>query len=522
MLLVTAFAACSPDAPVGDEKLMTVVGNGESDWRIIIPKSATLDEKKAAELIRDAISAASGVTLEIGDDYVNERRGILPGEHEILIGDTARDESRAVSRRLRTGDRTVTVSGGKLIVLGGSSELTLTAAGELAGSVTAEKDGTVAITAAQCRTVNGEYSIPGVTVDGIDLRDLTLVYPVGNTDIKSIVTAFSDHFRETAGMRLAMQSDNRTGDGRRLIFTASDGDGASTVISADGGDIRISGDNVNALRYAVAHLIDTVFSADASNGDAIEAKLCGMNIVDEMPRVSVMSFNILCDLPDISRVDKIVSVVRDRMPDSIGFQEVTEQLLYLLKQRLGDEYDWVGEMNDDSGQRWRNAIFYRRSTLELVSTETRWLSATPSRRSKFPESGQFRIATTAYYRCRGNGIEWAHVNTHLAYEDAARVPQIKALFRTLDRIEVPFALTGDFNIESDSRYYPMLLEGNISDSKYLTADRDDKSTYAVSVIDYCFLSKGDFNVYRYRVDKEIEASDHYPVYVELSFLHNKK
>ena len=102
------------------------------------------------------------------------------------------------------------------------------------------------------------------------------------------------------------------------------------------------------------------------------------------------------------------------------------------------------------------------------------------------------------------------------------MPQIKALFRTLDRIEVPFALTGDFNIESDSRYYPMLLEGNISDSKYLTADRDDKSTYAVSVIDYCFLSKGDFNVYRYRVDKEIEASDHYPVYVELSLLHNKK
>lgn len=221
MLLITAFAACSPDAPVGDEKLMTVVGNGESDWRIIIPKSATLDEKKAAELIRDAISAASGVTLEIGDDYVNERRGILPGEHEILIGDTARDESRAVSRRLRTGDRTVTVSGGKLIVLGGSSGLTLTAADELAGSVTAGKDGTVAITASQCRTVDGEYSISGVTVDGIDLRDLTLVYPVGNTDIKSIVIAFIDHFRETAGMRLAMQSDRSTGEGRRLIFTAS-------------------------------------------------------------------------------------------------------------------------------------------------------------------------------------------------------------------------------------------------------------------------------------------------------------
>lgn len=346
MLLITAFAACSPDAPVGDEKLMTVVGNGESDWRIIIPKSATLDEKKAAELIRDAISAASGVTLEIGDDYVNERRGILPGEHEILIGDTARDESRAVSRRLRTGDRTVTVSGGKLIVLGGSSGLTLTAADELAGSVTTGKDGTVAITASQCRTVDGEYSISGVTVDGIDLRDLTLVYPVGNTDIKSIVIAFIDHFRETAGMRLAMQSDRSTGEGRRLIFTASNGEGASTVISADGDDIRISGDNVNALRYAVDHLTDTVFSADATHGGAIDAKLCGMNIVDEMPRVSVMSFNILCDLPDISRVDKIVSVVRSRMPDSIGFQEVTEQLLYLLEKRLGDEYDWVGEMND--------------------------------------------------------------------------------------------------------------------------------------------------------------------------------
>ena len=146
LLLLAALSACSPATPqTEDEILLTPVSAGQSGFRIIIPRSAGSDEQQAARILRDAIKAACGCELEIGDDYTNENRGIRPGEFEILVGDTGREESRALSRRLRVGDCAVAVSGGKLLVMGGTQELTLAAAQELAGALSADEDGNLYI-----------------------------------------------------------------------------------------------------------------------------------------------------------------------------------------------------------------------------------------------------------------------------------------------------------------------------------------------------------------------------------------
>ena len=189
LLLLAALSACSPTAPhTEDEILLTPVSAGQSGFRIIIPRSAGSDEQQAARILRDAIKAACGCELEIGDDYTNENRGILPGEFEILVGDTGREESRALSRRLRVGDCAVAVSGGKLLVMGGTQELTLAAAQELAGALSADEDGNLYIRRSQCFTHEGEYDVEEILIDGTDARDYRIVYPAGDSEAEKLST----------------------------------------------------------------------------------------------------------------------------------------------------------------------------------------------------------------------------------------------------------------------------------------------------------------------------------------------
>ena len=532
LLLLAALSACSPTAPhTEDEILLTPVSAGQSGFRIIIPRSAGSDEQQAARILRDAIKAACGCELEIGDDYTNENRGILPGELEILVGDTGREESRALSRRLRVGDCAVAVSGGKLLVMGGTQELTLAAAQELAGALSADEDGNLYIRRSQCFTHEGEYDVEEILIDGTDARDYRIVYPAGDSEAEKLVSALRAHLLSAAGIRMSVVSDVKEAEGKEILLGRTNREGAAVKAALDGmaegesriisenGSIFIAGYDIYALRYAVNSLLSGALSADAANEGKINAGLGGSVITDNNPLMSVMSFNILCTLnDDPSRADLVVKTVRARMPDSVGFQEVTTQWLDILVRELGDVYDWVGEINDPGGQNWRNAIFYRRDRLELVSTETRWLSATPSKHSKLDSSSQYRIFTLAHFRRIDGGGEYYHVNTHLDYNDAARKPQINVLRNALARLEMPFVVTGDFNFTPSSEYYRLMTAEGVAAAKYLTPDRDDVNTCEVNIIDYCYVSEGDFNVRLYRVEDELICSDHRAVYVELSIL----
>lgn len=512
-------AACGPAAVV-DEKLLTLVSNGESDWCIIVPRSASQKEVEAAELLRDTVAEKCGVTLGISDDYVNEKRGIFVGEHEILVGNTSRDESREVRRRLRIGDREIAVCGGKPVILGGSDELTLLAAQTLADSLKFEEDGSLAIYASQCVAAAGEYEVDTVCVDGLSLLGMPIVYPIGSAQGKAIAEDLSDRLCAVAGLLPECVSSENAADGI-LLELRGDGSG-ETYITVEDPCIKIEADDIPSLRYAVTLLCDEVFVADAAKDGRLDISLDGRVIKDTSGGLSVMSFNILYDLgSDTSRADKVIATVLERMPDSVGFQEVTEKWLELLAAGLGAYYDWAGEINDEYGQRWRNAIFYRRDKFEMVSTETRWLSGTPTKRSKLASSSQYRIYTAVRLRCIDSGREWVHVNTHLSFDTDAREPQVNILLRELQKLDAPFVLTGDFNFSPETEYYSMMTSGGVSDAKYLASHRENKNTCGSNVIDYCFLSDGDFNVRAYYVEDKVICSDHRAVYVEFSFLHTK-
>ncbi len=113
-------------------------------YSIVRPDASTKQETSALVLIREAMEAA-GFSVGVKTDWLNPRKDEQPGEYEILVGATNREESRAVLAELDSiYDYTVRVVGNKVVVVGGGGTATLRAAEYFAGIVAELRDGVLA------------------------------------------------------------------------------------------------------------------------------------------------------------------------------------------------------------------------------------------------------------------------------------------------------------------------------------------------------------------------------------------
>lgn len=82
--------------------------------------------------------------------------------------------------------------------------------------------------------------------------------------------------------------------------------------------------------------------------------------------------------------------------------------------------------------------------------------------------------------------------------------------------DVPVFFTGDFNVGPQTAGYARMLEWGNEDSREIAINSSKASTFSGgSIIDFCFVSKGDFLVNSFSVGNKYEGSDHYPVFVKL-------
>ena len=150
------------------------------------------------------------------------------------------------------------------------------------------------------------------------------------------------------------------------------------------------------------------------------------------------------------------------------------------------------------------------------------LSETPDKVSKFEDTQYYRIMTYAVLERKSDGARFVHFNTHLATENDARYKQIEVLLALAGSIlekhgDLPCYFTGDFNMYNTDKGYEMMLGWLLEDTRFMLEPANTEGTFKNKVIDYCFVSKGDFTVEKFDVGYGLEGSDHYPVYVELKF-----
>jgi endonuclease/exonuclease/phosphatase family metal-dependent hydrolase len=254
--------------------------------------------------------------------------------------------------------------------------------------------------------------------------------------------------------------------------------------------------------------------------------------------LNIMTFNIRYNNPADSlnawpfRIDKVTSQVMFHEADIVGVQEALFEQIQDMDRRL-TKYKYVGVGRDDGKEKGEfSAIFFDTTRLQLLRSQTFWLSETPQvPGSKSWDAAITRLVTWAEFRDKKTQKRFFIFNTHFDHiGKVARAESAKLLLRYSAEIagSIPYIVTGDFNATPDQE--PIQLLTNTKSPLYLI---DTKSVSATAhygptgtfngfqsqetgdlPIDYIFI-KNSVKVLKHATLSETWkgrfSSDHFPV-----------
>ncbi len=177
--------------------------------------------------------------------------------------------------------------------------------------------------------------------------------------------------------------------------------------------------------------------------------------------LKVMSFNLRTEVRSdginyfSNRKPRILETIEREAPDLIGFQEATDSMRSFLVESLFPlGYTVVGCGRSEYYRGEATIVAYKRNIMEMISAETKWLSATPSvAGSSFggDQSTCPRVFTAVTLKRHDVKAPFVFANTHLDHLGAtARLLGAVEICQYLSEKELPFILTGDMNAEPDA------------------------------------------------------------------------
>jgi endonuclease/exonuclease/phosphatase family metal-dependent hydrolase len=254
--------------------------------------------------------------------------------------------------------------------------------------------------------------------------------------------------------------------------------------------------------------------------------------------LTIMTFNIRYNTPSDGldawpyRKDKVASQIIFHNVQLLGVQEALHGQIMDLKERL-PKFKYVGVGRDDGREQGEySAIFYDTTRLELLQSQTFWLSETPTAPgSKSWDAAITRIVTWAKFSDKTTKKIFFAFNTHFDHMGKmARRESAKIILNKVKEIASgsPALMTGDFNAEPADEPIQIIMDKNnplhLVDSKgisqtphygptgtfngFKAKERNDQP------IDYIFI-KGEWKVLKHAtISQSWEgrfASDHFAV-----------
>ncbi len=171
--------------------------------------------------------------------------------------------------------------------------------------------------------------------------------------------------------------------------------------------------------------------------------------------LSIMSFNIrygsASDGPNHwnLRKDMVFSVLEDQQPDVVGLQEALGFQIDLITAAVPG-YTSIGVGRDDGKTKGEySALLYRSNRLEVVKSNTFWLSETPNVVASMSwNTACTRICTWALFRDKRSERRFYVYNLHLDHRSQeARENGMKLVLERIGqrKTPAPVFVTGDFN-----------------------------------------------------------------------------
>lgn len=212
------------------------------------------------------------------------------------------------------------------------------------------------------------------------------------------------------------------------------------------------------LIFVFTVLLSLVTFANAPNCNSVEEplKFLSFNIQIQTSVVEVGPWKI--------RKQLIADLIRQHEYHVIGMQEVLFPMLKDLSKLL-PEYGSISVGRENGRQAGEHAtIFYRKDRLELLQSETFWLSPTPQvPGSKGWDASAPRIVTWALFWDRMKNQRFYFFNTHFDHwGKKARLKSANLLASESLRLgqDLPRVILGDLNATADTPEYQTLLKAS--------------------------------------------------------------
>ncbi|MBQ4141205.1 MAG: endonuclease/exonuclease/phosphatase family protein [Clostridia bacterium] len=484
--------------------------------------------------------------VDYKDDFYREDVPMYQiGEYEILVGKTNRPETIDFLSKLKYNDYGYAQYGKKIVIAGHSEDATIYAISQFIKEVVLPNERPDGVFYSHeldfMKTFN--YDIASLFIGTTEIASYRLVYPKKNqTSEKVAAQLIADAIAISSGVVIDVVSDSEEPIEHEILVGAtnrntdaeikemSDKLGPTeAVIKYDGKKVTIFGATSTAMLVAANE-----FKSNFENvkSDKLEVTVAPEHICKYDDSIlKAMSFNVWVSGKTVERNERVLTMVRNYFPDTIGFQEVDPVWLATLRDGLKDQYAYVGEGRNGGGKGEYNPIFYKKELFNLIDSGTKWLSETPDvAGSKYNESSLPRIYTYALLEKKTDGKRIMVVNTHFDHTSAeARELQAKVLVKYLKTItDYPIVLTGDFNcVESTSAYSTIISAGMQNSYKIADKKINNSATFtnygsSNKIIDFVFVSPASVAVTSYKVCDEMInndfPSDHHPVLIEYTIL----
>ena len=235
--------------------------------------------------------------------------------------------------------------------------------------------------------------------------------------------------------------------------------------------------------------------------------------------MKIMTYNVQTGTPTPTRAANMLNNILDYDADIVGAQEVNTSWLYVMRGTgFFKKYEMVGKprnrITDLDNSNEYSCIFYKKDMFNVLYSDTLWLSETPEKISKMEGTAYTRVMTYAVFERKSDKKKFMHVNTHVDYNQSVNEAQVKVILAEVKKLGfgLPTYYTGDFNMFSYHEGYKRMVEDN--DDARLVAKEMIEPENLPYIIDFCFVSRNDFEVNKYEMAAK-EGSDHYPVYLDI-------
>ena len=249
-------------------------------------------------------------------------------------------------------------------------------------------------------------------------------------------------------------------------------------------------------------------------------------------KINIMTYNIRLDTEADginmwdNRKEGVLSLIKEESVDILGIQEgLPSQIEYLSKEL--DGYSMIGEGRDGRNNGEYSAIYYRNKKMNLIETETFWLSETPEMPSIGWDAAINRIVTLGIFKIKKSKKELIVYNTH--FDHIGKIAREKSVGVILNHIKKndfqnrPLIVMGDFNANPDD--LPIeLLSKELNDSFKLFPVKNPVGTFngfdldskLLDRIDYIFTKNIKITNYKHlnkKLPSGLWPSDHLPILI---------